>query len=148
MATGSLLLATLCFLSPETIHSLVLPPIEYYRGPHTPAPRVDAAVQALRLDPASPYRWCDLAEALQAARQGDPAACMRRAVELGGALPPILMRAVNLHLARGEHSLAMGYAARIMELTPEYDAILLASCRRFRVPQHLCPLPPRRLPNP
>jgi cytochrome c-type biogenesis protein CcmH/NrfG len=63
-----------------------------------PEGAVEAFTMALRRDPASPYRWCELGETLlEAGRVGPARYCLRRAVELGGGTPSVLMRAANLH---------------------------------------------------
>ena len=51
---------------------------------------VSAYQESLRRDPASPFRWCDLGEALE--RRGDLTRakyCFERGVELGPNSPPV-----------------------------------------------------------
>jgi len=97
--------------------------------------------QALRRDLASPYLWCDLAEALTETGQLEKARyCFGRAVQLGPRIPPILMRAANFHFRLGEHRQALPYTARIMELAPDYDAIIFSYYDRL-IPDAAAVLP-------
>jgi len=88
--------------------------------------------EALRRDPASPFRWCDLAEALQ--QSGDAASaryCMARAIERGPHSPYVLLRAGNLDLQLGETQEALQRLSRVLEVVPDYDPIIFASYARF-----------------
>src|SRR5437762_7657711 len=54
--------------------------------------------EALRRNVASPYRWCDVGEALLAAgRIKEARYCVVRAVELGPQIPPVLWRAAQFY---------------------------------------------------
>ncbi len=83
--------------------------------------------EALRGDLASPYRWCDLGEALTGTGQIQKARyCFGRAVHLGPGIPPILMRAANFHFRLSEPRQGLPHTARVMELAPDYDAIIFS----------------------
>ena len=83
--------------------------------------------QAVRGDLASPYLWCDLGEVQTEMGQIEKARhCFRQAVQLGPRIPPILMRAANFHFRLSEPGQALPYTARIMELVPDYDAIIFS----------------------
>lgn len=77
---------------------------------------------AVRRDAASPYRWCDLAEAELAAGEKDRARrAMGRAVDMGPRIVPVLMRAANFYYRMGEERRALPYGARILRLVEQYD---------------------------
>ncbi len=102
------------------------------------AGQLDSAVgmfrSALQRDPASPYRWCDLGEALvEAGREEEGRRCFSRAVELGGHSPPVLMRAANFHFRAGEGSQALPYAARVLAMLQDYDAIVFGTYDRMGI---------------
>ena len=89
---------------------------------------------ALRGNPASPYRWCDLGESLLDSGQPETGRrCMVRAVELGPHMPQILLRAANFHFRLGDTDAALGYAARVLAMVPDYDAIIFNSYSRLDV---------------
>ena len=93
---------------------------------------VASCKRALRQDPATPYRWADLAEALFAA--GDtPGArlCFARARQLGPHIPPIWVRDANFHIQLGEPAAALASSARVLEIVPDYDAVLFTSFDRL-----------------
>lgn len=108
--------------------------------PVTPA-AVRRLEEALRWDLSSPYRWCDLAEAftetgeLQKARY-----CFARAARLGPGMPPILMRVANFHFRLHEPLQALPYTARVMQLAPDYDAIIFSYYDRL-IPDATAVLP-------
>lgn len=89
---------------------------------------------ALGRDPASPYRWCDLGEALlETGREEEARQCLARAVELGGHSPAVLMRAANFHFRAGEGSKALPYTARVLALLADYDGVVFGSYRRMGI---------------
>jgi hypothetical protein len=105
------------------------------RGPAARAEAVGLFRQALARDPASPYRWCDLAETLAEAGQTKSAEyCFRRAVEAGPRIPPILMRAANYHFTAGQNAEALACTSRILSLVREYDAVVFSAYARMGVP--------------
>lgn len=101
----------------------------------SPASRLQAVQlyrQALAADPLSPYRWCDLAEAwLEAANPQQARDCMRRAQELGPFIPQVWVRAANLHFRLADQPAALQAAARVLHITPAYDAILFRYYGQF-----------------
>lgn len=83
--------------------------------------------EALRSEPASPYRWCDLAEALAAAGERDKALyAMNRALVQGPNAAPILMRAVNFQVMREDVPEVLRHSARLLSLTPAYDGMVFS----------------------
>jgi hypothetical protein len=100
-----------------------------------PAARTGHPAAAIRLDPADPNRWCDLGDHFAAG--ADPAraeSCFRRAVQLGPAIPPVLVRAANFHLGQGEVREALPLFARVLSLVAVYDSIIFSTYRRFAIP--------------
>ena len=90
---------------------------------------------ALRRDPASPYRWCDYGEALLAAGDKERAArCMARGIELGPAVAPILMRAVNFARRVGDGEGALRHGRQLLALAPEYDDAIFTAWDRMEAP--------------
>jgi hypothetical protein len=88
--------------------------------------------QALRQDPASPYRWCDLAEALQQEGQRDQARyCFQQARALAPNIPPIWMRATFFYLQGEETAAALDSSARVLKLVPDYDDVIFNYYDRF-----------------
>ena len=90
--------------------------------------------ESLRRDPASPFRWCDLGEAL--ARRGDlPRAkyCFERGVELGPNSPPVLLRAAYFHFGAEEQRRALQFTARTLTLVRSYDAVIFALYSRLGI---------------
>jgi hypothetical protein len=102
------------------------PPETYPDLTEQPATQAEAlARRLLRSDPANPYRWCDLGEALaETGKIAEARLCFRRAVELGPNIPPVLMRAAGFHIRVGEARTALPHMLRILELVPDYDAII------------------------
>jgi Tetratricopeptide repeat len=91
--------------------------------------------EAVRRDPASAYRWCELGEALLESGQLDQAkAAMSRAVELAPKTPPVLLRDFNLLVRLQEIRQALPLAARILALVPDYDEYLFGSFKRWGMP--------------
>jgi tetratricopeptide (TPR) repeat protein len=90
--------------------------------------------QALARNPASPYRWCDLAEALLAsgdtrrARDG-----FSQALRLGPGIPPIPLHAAGFCLRQNETRPALRTMARILALVPNYDGPLFSCYDRMGV---------------
>ena len=81
--------------------------------------------EALRRDPASPYRWSDLAEAnLQAGFEEDARHCFRQAVSQGPRIPAILLRAANFHFTVGERQAALELGARCLAAFRDYDQVV------------------------
>ena len=91
--------------------------------------------EALRRDASSPYRWCDLGEALLAAGQQEKAlACYRRGLELGPELAPILWRVSRCFLELDRQREALPYLARILEKTEALDTDVFAAIDAAGIP--------------
>jgi hypothetical protein len=58
---------------------------------------------------------------------------MLRAVELGPHLPQILLRAANFHFRLGAAQDALGYAAQVLAIVPDYDAAIFTTYSRMGV---------------
>jgi hypothetical protein len=90
----------------------------------------------VQCNPASPYRWCDLAEGLlDAGRSEAGERSIARAVELGPKMPQILLRAANFEFRNGADEAAARYAARVLALTRDYDGAVFGSYSRFGISQ-------------
>lgn len=82
---------------------------------------------AVALDPASPYRWCDLGEALlDSGADEDARKSFARAEWLGSHLPPVLMRVASFHMRNNDAPRALDVMARILNATPEYDDLIFS----------------------
>jgi tetratricopeptide (TPR) repeat protein len=80
---------------------------------------------ALHGDPASPYRWCDLAEQYSEAGEIPRArACFARALQLGARLPQIHIRAANFHVSQSEPDRVLFHTTRVLEMVPDYDSVI------------------------
>lgn len=87
-------------------------------------------------DLASPYSWCDAADAYDARGQSDKAAvAYRRAVVLGSHEAPVLLRAANFQLTQPDPASALPLFARLLQLVPNYDAPIFSTydAMRFNV---------------
>ena len=81
--------------------------------------------EALRRDPASPYRWSDLAEAnWQAGLEQDARYCFRQAVRQGPHIPSILLRAANFYFIAGQRQAALELGARCLAAFRDYDEVI------------------------
>ena len=90
---------------------------------------------ALRRDPASPYRWCDYGEALLAAGDQERAArAVFRGVQMGPAVAPVLMRAVNFARRVGDAGGALQHGRQLLALTPDYDDAIFTAWDRMELP--------------
>jgi O-antigen ligase len=84
-------------------------------------------IAALRRDPASPVRWCDLGEALASRRQLDQARyCFSNALALGPYVPIVLTRASHFYFDQHDEKGALEQNARVLERTAAYDASIFA----------------------
>jgi hypothetical protein len=106
---------------------------QFYQGDRD---NLDSAVklfrEALRKDPASPYRWCDLGEALLETEQVERARyCFSRALEFGPNTAPILLRVANFHFRVDESREALQCTYRVLTLLPEFDAVIFSSYTRM-----------------
>jgi tetratricopeptide (TPR) repeat protein len=90
---------------------------------------------AVNRNPSSPYRWCDYGEALLAAGNGAQAAkAMRRGLELGPYVAPILMREVNFAFRTGDRKSALQSGRRLLAMVESYDETVFAAWRHMEVP--------------
>jgi len=97
-----------------------------------PGGAIEMFRQALAMDPAFPYRWSDLGEALTAAGRQDSARyCFRRSVELAPHSPQIALRASNFYLREGETGSALRLGATVLRVTPDYDNMVFNSWVRL-----------------
>jgi tetratricopeptide (TPR) repeat protein len=81
--------------------------------------------EALRQEAASPYRWCDLGEALLEEGQKEKARyCFQQAEKLAPNLPPIWMRAAFFHFQMEETDAAIQCSARVLKTVPDYDQVI------------------------
>lgn len=79
----------------------------------------------IRLDAANCYKWADYAEFLDAGGKTEQARhAFDRALILGPAIAPVLMRALNFHLAHGDSNEVLKLGRRILELTPQYNELI------------------------
>jgi hypothetical protein len=93
---------------------------------------VETFREALRRDPASPYRWCDLGEALLEAEQVEKARyCFQRALEFGPNTAPILLRVANFHFRLEESREALPCTYRVLTLLSDFDPIIFSSYTRM-----------------
>jgi tetratricopeptide (TPR) repeat protein len=100
---------------------------------------VEAAVagfrRAVARDPASPYRWCDLAEALmEAGATAEARQCYERAVESGPRIAAVLLRAANLSFRAGDPQRALEYDGRVLGLVRGYEGPIFLTYTRMGVP--------------
>lgn len=78
-------------------------------------------------NPASPYRWCDLAEAeLAAGNAAEARRCFAQAEKLGPGIPQTLLRVASFHFRLGETEAALRAMSRILAVTPAYDGLLFS----------------------
>jgi len=95
-------------------------------------PRDRAAALALyrqlaRNNPASPYRWADLGDALLASGEVSEArACFRRVEQAGPSTPQTLLRAAGFYLRLGENKETLRLMSKILSLTPAYDSLIFS----------------------
>lgn len=78
--------------------------------------------EAVRRDPGSARRWCDLGDALL--MNGDLARgryCFARAYELGGGSAAVVARVAQFHFAVGDTRRGLDCGARLLKLTRAYD---------------------------
>jgi tetratricopeptide (TPR) repeat protein len=86
---------------------------------------VDNYRESLRRDPASPYRWCDLGDALFASgEEAEARSCFARAVDRGPDLAQVLWRAGQFYLKLKENRTGLRCMARILEKSQEFDSFI------------------------
>lgn len=88
--------------------------------------------QALKSDPAFPYRWSDLGEALaDAGRTQEAAYCFRKAVDLAPHSPQIAIRAANFWFRAGSPDRALTLESNLVAETPDFDQMVFRSWIRL-----------------
>jgi hypothetical protein len=90
--------------------------------------------ELLRRNAASPYAWCNLGDALL--ETGDIAGakkCFQRAAELGGNVPPVMLRIVNFYCRVVEIPRALQASRALLQLSSEYDDIVFGLFSRLRL---------------
>lgn len=88
---------------------------------------------ALASDPAFPYRWSDLGDALASDPDSLEKAryCFRQARRLAPHDPQIALRAAHFHFRLGETETALQLGAEILRQTPDYDSVVFVSYLRM-----------------
>ena len=87
---------------------------------------------AVRSDPASPFRWCDLADAYVAS--GDLAKaryCFSRAKSLGPNSPIVQLRFASFCLHAGDPQTAITLLSNVLKEAPRYDDIVFSYYQRI-----------------
>ena len=93
---------------------------------------VETFREALRRDPASAYRWCDLGEALRMAGQVEQAGyCISQALEHGPNIAPVLLRAAVFYFQVEQTRQGLECMYRVLEKTPDYDANVFSTYTRL-----------------
>ncbi len=83
-------------------------------------------------DPANPYRWCDLAEALQLTGETEQARkAIERAIALGPGIPPVQARAGNFYYQTGDVAAAVSSYRTVLSLVHDYDSIIFMTLGRL-----------------
>ena len=101
-------------------------------GPESLERAASAYEELLRRDPASPFRWADLGDALMQAGDEERARyCHDRAIALGPHSPPILLRAAHFYYRVDEQVAALQLLARILRMTREYDQLIFSLHNRM-----------------
>ncbi len=117
----------------------------YSSGAASSTRALDAFREALRRDPASPDRWCDLAGALAQYGQNQEARyCYGRALELAPNSPQMWLRSANFSFGAGDNQKALVQYARVLRLTPVYEPVVFSYLGLMDLP--LSEIPDRRIP--
>jgi tetratricopeptide (TPR) repeat protein len=96
-----------------------------------PAQSSDRSIQAFRsalvLDPASPFRWCDLGEAYLLGGDMEKArVCYLRGSALGPRMPPVQLRLCNFQIRTGDLSNAAVCLAELLSTAPAYRQMIFS----------------------
>lgn len=87
---------------------------------------------ALKSDPAFPYRWSDMGEALaDAGKTEDAAFCFRRAVALAPDSPQIAIRAANFWFRTGLPAQALSLESQVLSSSVDFDQMIFRSWIRM-----------------
>ncbi len=131
LSTGAFLLAVGSYLGQPKSPAPSPLEIGFSALQENPAQSPDRSIQAFRsalaLDPASPFRWCDLGEAYLLA--GDPEkarVCYLRASVLGPRMPSIQLRLCNYQIRTGDASNAAACLAELLRNAPAYRGMILS----------------------
>jgi O-antigen ligase/tetratricopeptide (TPR) repeat protein len=82
-------------------------------------------LNALRREPAAPHRWCDLGEAMLTSGRPEQAHyCFSNALDLGGNIPPVLIRAANFYHNVNENERALKQTSRVLEKSLIDDSLI------------------------
>ncbi len=120
---------------PESVRIYVRAPEEREAAAADPEQALAKALEGVAADPATPYRWCALAETYErAGDRGRAVQAMEQAVELGPNLPPILIRVANLALQQGDVARALPLYARVLGTVRNYDGVVFNIYRRTEIP--------------
>ena len=88
--------------------------------------------RALEADPAFPYRWSDLGEALaESGRMEEARYCFRRAVELAPGSPQIAIRAANFWFRTGSIEEGLSIESKVLGEVPDFDQMIFRSWIRM-----------------
>ena len=88
--------------------------------------------RALKADPAFPYRWSDLGEALADDGKIEEARyCFRRAVELAPGSPQIAVRAANFWFRTGSIEEGLSIESKVLGEVPDFDQMIFRSWVRM-----------------
>src|SRR5580700_5377114 len=88
--------------------------------------------RALAADPAFPYRWSDLGEALaDDGRIEEARYCFRRAVELAPDSPQIAVRAANFWFRTGSIEEGLSIESKVLGEVPDFDQMIFRSWVRM-----------------
>ena len=103
-------------------------------GPTAAADSIPEFEESLRRNPASPFRWCDLGDALLRAGEVDRSRYYyEQAVKLGPESPAVLLRAAHFHAQAGEPNSAPPLLARILDGTRRYDDVVFSYYDRMGI---------------
>jgi len=87
---------------------------------------------ALRLDPGSPERWSDMAEAMHATGRDDQTQyCLQQELLSAPHLPHVAMRAAGMYFRLGNRAEALQLTHRVVEETEDYDANVFQAWQRL-----------------
>ena len=107
----------------------------WWAGPREAPAQEILFEEALARDPASPYRWSDLADSYTRAGRVEQARYgYRQSVERGPHTPRILLRAANFFYAHDEIDHALRLTARALALSRGYDEAIFRNFARLGIP--------------
>ncbi len=89
-------------------------------------------LHALSLDPGSPERWADLAEAMhEAGRDSDTRYCLENELLRAPGLPHVAMRVAGMYFRLHEPVTALRFTSRVVNETDAYDANVFQTWQRL-----------------